>query len=219
MVREAFDGLAEEEKQLLLQRGVVRRSVAVVRGAARLTITPRRRAAEATAVRSDVDLPTQLAACQAREKRARKALDATKGLIHASWPEETKVVVPDVGTVTLGRRPAGSTRTSYSCPGGEASFRSSLSEVEQRRHDRYSWPSHMAITHGRYTCPCGDLQVEQRRFRRVFARPDALLVVRDEGGGRAVGSGKSGRALTVSTGGASVGGVARLPTTAFASRA
>ena len=81
-------------------------------------------------------------------------------------------------------------RTSYTCRGGEAAFKAALSNEEQRR------------------------------FLGVFTRPDALLLVRDAASGGRVGAGnKSGRALAVSTGGESGGGVARLPTTAFASRA
>ena len=139
----------------------------------------------------DLDLSLQLAKCQQKEKVARHALDACRALIHQRWPHETKVVVAGEGSVTLGKKPAGSVRTSYSCDGGEATFKAALSDEEQRR------------------------------FKHVFTRPDARLLVRDDGGaGRMRTTNKSGRALTVSTGGgAGGGGTARLPSTAFASRA
>ena len=189
VLREEFEALEPGEQQLLCERGVVeKKSTTIDGGRSRLTITPKRKPA-APAARSDQDLSTQLAACQQKEKVARRLLDESKERIHARWPAETKVIVTGEGTVTLGKKPASSMRTSYACRDGEAAFRASLSDEEQRR------------------------------FKHVFARPDAILLVRDQTGGRMRSSNKSGRALTVSTGGASASGAARLPTTSFASRA
>ena len=53
--------------------------------------------------------------------------------------------MPGEGSVTLGKKPAGSVRTSYTCRGGEAAFKAFLSDTEQQR------------------------------FQQAFARPDALL--------------------------------------------
>ena len=160
-------------------------------------------------MKKDVDVSTQLAACQQQEKVALKDLEALKELIRKApvWAPEMKIDVFEegaphddstrLGSVRLGKLPTGIvSRELYSCPGGEAAFDRDLNDDEKAR------------------------------VTSAFARPPPTLHVRGHAVGREQGPhqtgmmvNSSGRALVVSSGGgAGPSGAPSLPSHSFAAR-
>jgi len=192
--RRSFDHLRPRDQQMLLDRGLVQRKVSVCAGSARITFVhvepPKGRA-----VKKDVDLGLQLAACQQAEKEAKAALNSLKLMIHSQWAENTKVEVQGEGYVRLGVRTSSHQTVKYSCVGGEEAFKRLLSADEQKR------------------------------LKHVFARPENFLHVRGVKASRTVNtSGRAltvstGGVSVAGGGGAEEGEAApRLPTHSFASR-
>ena len=194
VLKEGFEMLEPDDKEMLLERGVVVRTETVVSAANARVVFSHAKAPTPRPLKSDVDLATQLAACSQQWKMAEAELEQLKEGVRSSFSANAKVVVFGEGAVKLCKsavRPW--TRVAYGCPGGMAKFHELSDE-------------------------------EQVRVRSAFCRPDALLHVRGEAVGAEQGGPRkrhmsvnsSGRALAV---GFSVAGeAARLPSHAFASR-
>jgi hypothetical protein len=193
VLKRSFEVLSPPDQSLLLDTGVVHKTVSVVSGSTAPVRFSHHTKPAARAIRPDVDVATQLAACQQDEKEAYASLELLKQSIRSAWPAGAKIDVAGEGTVTLGKTAGESTRVLYSCPGGEAAFKRDLSDEQQQR------------------------------LEHVFVRPEPLLHVRGHAVGREHGKPKmtvnsSGRALTASFTTSADDNAARLPTHAFGAR-